>query len=412
MRRQLPVVLLLSFIAVTPAVAREGFGFSKRAVEMTRTVPPALTLGSRHVKVAVKSERASRSEDAQTLQRYVEDAILGGGGTLATGARGDVNVTVSLDRLDSHEAWETRTDTEYQQTGTKQEWNSKKNRYEDKPVYGNVEVEKHVKNVTGSLSGAYDIGDRGGVIDSGNLSLNFGKKFDDGKDAPPPTQVEDDLLHRAARTVAARLVPVKDRVNVIMPKGSFENFIPIAESGAWDRYLAAVQAVPEMRDRRAEAYRQYALALGSEGTAYMSDDPQRGLALIREAVTHYQNAISWNPDETIFAQAYSSLLSKGAGAPLTRANESLAAYERWAQHGGGTAAHVASAPSAPAPARNVLHNQTIVDMVHAGLSDENVILAIDSADHTEFDTSPQALIDLAHAGVSRNVIARMQKKRK
>jgi hypothetical protein len=406
MARQLAVLLLLSAVTVTPAVAREGFGFSKKAVEMTRTIPPALTLGSRHVKVTVKSERASRAEDAQTLQRYVEDAILSGGGTLATGAKGDVNVTVSVDRLDSHEAWETRTDYEYQQTGTKQEWNSKKNRYEEKPVYGNVPVEKNVKNVTGSLTGAYDIGDRGGVIDSGSLSLSYGKKFDDGKDAPPPTQVEDDLLHRAARTVAARLVPVKDRVNVIMPKGSFENFIPIAESGAWDRYLAAVQAVPEMRDRRAEAYRQYALALGTEGTAYMTDDPQRALAMIREAVTHYQNAISWNPDETIFAQAYSSLLSKGAGAPLARANESLAAYERWATHGGGAPTRVASS----APQKQTLRNQTIVDMVHAGLSDENVILAIDSADHTEFDTSPQALIDLAHAGVSRNVIARMQKK--
>jgi len=410
MARQAAVLLLLSAIAVTPAVAREGFGFSKKAVDMARTVPPALTLGSRHVKLSVKSERSSRTDDAQTLQRYIEEAILSGGGTLASGARGEVNVTVSLDRLDSHEAWETRTDYEYQQTGTKQEWNSKKNRYEDKAVYGNVPVEKHVKNVTGTISGAYDIGDRGGVIDSGNLSLNYGRKFDDGKDAPPPTTVEDDLLHRAARTVAARLVPVRDRVTVIMPKGSFENFIPIAESGAWDRYLAAVQAVPEMRDRRAEAYRQYALALGTEGTAYMTDDPHRALQMIREAVTHYQNAISDNAEETIFSQAYSSLLSRGAGAPLARANESLAAYERWASHGGGaSSAHVAS--SAPPP-KSTMRNQTIVDMVKAGLSDENVILAIDSAERTDFDTTPPALIDLAHAGVSKGVIAKMQKKRK
>jgi hypothetical protein len=51
-------------------------------------------------------------------------------------------------------------------------------------------------------------------------------------------------------------------------------------------------------------------------------------------------------------------------------------------------------------------------MSKAGLNEENLILAIDSADMTEFDTTPQALISLAKAGVSRNVIARMQKKKR
>ena len=57
-----------------------------------------------------------------------------------------------------------------------------------------------------------------------------------------------------------------------------------------------------------------------------------------------------------------------------------------------------------------IRNQHIIDMAKAGLSDENIMLAIDSADQTEFDTTPEGLIALSKAGVSKNVIAHMQKR--
>ena len=51
-------------------------------------------------------------------------------------------------------------------------------------------------------------------------------------------------------------------------------------------------------------------------------------------------------------------------------------------------------------------------MSKAGLTEENLILAIDEAHDAEFDTTPTALIALSKAGVSKNVIAHMQKKKK
>jgi hypothetical protein len=57
-----------------------------------------------------------------------------------------------------------------------------------------------------------------------------------------------------------------------------------------------------------------------------------------------------------------------------------------------------------------MRNQTVIDLAKAGLSDENIILAIDGATQTQFDVSPDALIALAKSGVSKNVIAAMQKK--
>ena len=59
-----------------------------------------------------------------------------------------------------------------------------------------------------------------------------------------------------------------------------------------------------------------------------------------------------------------------------------------------------------------MRNQTVIDLAGAGLSDENIKLAIDGADNTAFDVSPNGLIALSTGGVSKTVIAHMQKKSK
>jgi len=59
-----------------------------------------------------------------------------------------------------------------------------------------------------------------------------------------------------------------------------------------------------------------------------------------------------------------------------------------------------------------MKNQTVIDLAKAGLSDENIILAIEGASQTDFDVTPQGLIALSKSGVSKTVIAHMQKKTK
>lgn len=417
------VALLLLF--TLPANAREGFGFSKKAVDLMRTTPPALNVTTSKLQVTASAERSREADDAQTLRRYAEEAILAGDSRFTAAGTPDLNVAIVLDHLESHETWETKKESEYRQTGTREEWNSKKGKYEEKPVYGYVNVTKNVKVVSGELSGSCRITEEksGKVLDSGALTNKFSEKYDNGVGSPSPDRVEDDLLHKAARQVASRLVPTKDRVSILLPKGSFEALIPLAESGAWDRYLAGVQAVPEMRDRRAEAYRQYAQGVAKEAVAYASNDPQQALELLRAAATHYQNATLYNPDETLFRERYSSILSSGPiDPPLPRLTESVARYEAWggassklsaASSSGGGAKPAAAAPSSTVAkgggAVRAMRNETVIEMAKAGLSDENIVLAIDSAEKTQFDVSPEALITLAKAGVSRPVIAVMQK---
>jgi hypothetical protein len=323
-------------------------------------------------------------------------------------------VRLSLQRLDAGDTWETKTDYEYKQTGTKEEWNSSKGKYERKPVYGNVPVTKRFKNVQGNVEGTFEIRDgKGHVLDHGTFDREFQRKYEGGENAPTREQVMDDLLHDASRIVAARIVPTTDRVPVLVPKGSFENFIPLAESGKWEDYLAAVSAVPEMRSRDQEAYRQYALAVAKEGLAYSTNDRIRASKLLGEALTHYKNAADFNGEEALFREAHTSLFGTDVAAPLPRIDASVKAYQAWAA-GTPPAVKSASLPSSPGSRRKgtAIGNQSVIDMAHAGLSDENIKLAIDGAESLEFDTTPDGLIALSKAGVSKTVIAYMQKRAK
>ena len=186
--RKLVILLVAAGVFVTAgAEAREGFGFSKKSTTMNRTKPPALSTSARRIKVAASSERSKESDDAVTLKRYTEEVLLGGAATLASNDKPEVTVRVALDRLDWHETWEEKTEYRYQKVGTKQEWNSKRNRYETKDVYDNVPYQKSVKVVKGSLAGIYDILDKSGkVIDSGELKEEFSSKYDEGRNSATP----------------------------------------------------------------------------------------------------------------------------------------------------------------------------------------------------------------------------------
>lgn len=411
--KRLLAVLLVAGLAM-PALAREGFGFAKRAAEIVRTIPPSTNAGARRVKVTVNADRGDVRDDAQTLRKYITEAILAGAGTLAE-TKADVEVVVSLDRLDSDETWNTETEYVRQQTGTKQKWNDKKQKMETEPIYSNVPVQKQFKTVSANLDGAFEIVAKDDDVASGALDQEFRRKYGDSETSPAPSTLEDDLLRQAARKVAAHLVPTQDRISVLLPRASFESLIPLAESGAWDRYLVAVESMPAKKNPKDEAYRQYALAIAKEAAAYQKEDRTAALDLLREAASHYAVAAQSNPGEELFRKGYTSLLSSSAiGVPIARVNESVTRYEAWSS-GGSVATRVASAPP-PAPAekggKQGMRNQTIIDLARAGLSDENIILAIDGAQQTEFDVTPDGLIALSKSGVSKSVIAHMQKKTK
>ncbi|HYK01709.1 MAG TPA: hypothetical protein VE974_08135 [Thermoanaerobaculia bacterium] len=414
MKRQLIAVLLAAAVAM-PVLAREGFGFAKKSVQVARTIPPSTNAGARRVRVNVTSDRSDARDDAKTLNRYIGDAILAGAGTLADSGKPEVTIDVALDRVESHESYDTETEYVRQQTGTKRKWNEKKQKYEDEPIYSNVPVQKTYKVLTASVNGVFDIAARNDDVASGAIDQQFREKYGDGEDSRTPSEVEDDLLRKAAAAIVAHLVPTQDTVSVLLPRSTFEKFIPLAESGSWDRYLAAVEGVPANRNPQDEAYRQYAIGIAKEALAYQTADRKQALELLTRARAHLELAISSNGSEELFRKGYTSLLSSGSiGVPTSRLNDSVARYEKWTSGGSVRVASREPEPDyepEPEP-RDDMGNDTVIELAKAGLSDENIKLAIDDAERTDFDVSPAGLIALAKGGVSKGIIAHMQKKSK
>ncbi len=395
MSRRIVLVAFVSLVLTVSSYGREGFGWSKKAVDIDKTIPPAINVSGTRVNVSVDSERTRKAAEAKRLRDETEKAILAGDKKLEAVPNGDFNVSIALDRLDVDQHNESKVDYESQKTKDKN----------GKTTYVSVPVTKNFTRVHGEVGGTYRITDaKGRLIDSGDIDRKYDEDFE--YVAPSLDKVETGLFEGAAAKIARRIVPTRQKTRVLLPKGSFEQLIPLAESGKWGQYLDAVNSMRPLNDPASEAYRQYALGVANEAMAYSDPDPKKGLELLRAAAEHYQAAATSNKDEKLFSEAYASLLG-AASAPIARAEASVKAYEAWTS--GPTAPSATASVQRTTSGSSTLHNQSVIDMAKAGLSDENIMLAIDSARSIEFDTTPDGLIALSKAGVSRNVIAHMQK---
>jgi hypothetical protein len=391
-------VASLIVLLCTAAEAREGFGFTKRSADMIVRKPPAIVISGTRVLVTATGERTRIADDAQVLRKYVEELIAAGDTRLSISSSPDVTLAIDLDRLDYESRSESKVENESQKTKDK----------DGKTKYVDVPVTKYYKTVDAAIAGTFKIdGARGRSLDSGDFDDKFNKEYESS--APERRTIIDDLLHGAARTIASRIVPTTQRVPVLLPKGSFESYAPLAESNSWDAYLRAVEAVPPNRDAASEAFRQYALGVAREGLAHATPDKAKALELLRAAAENYRTAIQSNPGEKLFSQRYNSLLNSSE-APLARAESSVAAYEAWVK-AVPAGAHSDSARSSSKSSK-VMRNDTVFEMSQAGLADDVIIAAIDTASSTSFDTSPDALIALSKGGVGSAVIRRMQRKAK
>lgn len=425
-RRAVALSAVLSLVLVAAPVAAEGFGFSKRAVKLDRPVPPEVVMLGTSLEVAV-ADHGGYEPAARKLRDALEKKMTSHDGRLQVGQPGDIKVELRVDEVRVDESWKQKTEYESRQVGTKIETDSKGNKKE-KPVYESFPVDVNWKNVSGKLVARTVVLDpQGNEVHSETSEASYGKEFKRGEGAPSRSGLEDTLIEEVASKISGKLVGRIHPVSVLVPRGSFDKLVPIAEAGKWEQYRQQVEAVPAKKKPQDEAFRQYALGVANEGLAYKAESEEASIELLQKAETHYRQAISMNPREELFAKAYSNVWSGGyAHAPVQRVESARADYQklkeqRLALAAGGArlsrpavaaVAAIARTTGAKSAKKKVLDNSTVVDMAKAGLSDENIKLAIDSADSTEFDLAPDSLIAMAKAGVSRDVLAHMQRKQR
>src|SRR5687767_3636701 len=137
MRRVAALAVVIATIPfVPPALAKFG-SLSKTKVTLKRQRPPdaGLVGDTATVEVTTKSRRVSDRQLDRIRQR-VEDAVESRNIKLVPSGADNV-VRVEVDDVEARVTDTVVYEDKYVQTGTKQEWNEKKKKYETKAVYGN-----------------------------------------------------------------------------------------------------------------------------------------------------------------------------------------------------------------------------------------------------------------------------------
>ena len=331
------VWLIVSTICIplaSPLEAREGFGFSKKAVQLDRRVAPEILLVGDRLSVKVEDDRG-HSMEAKKLRSLVEETMTEYD-TRLTGVEDDAHIVVHLRVRDVmvDESWSQKREYESRRTGTKVEYDSKGNKKE-KPVYTSVPIDVNYKDVRGLVDAQYRVIDThsGTELYSGKAKAEWSQSYKQGDGAPMMSELETLLIDRVAKQISRSLVGAREPVRVLVPRGSFDRLVAVAEQGRWTEYLQQVESHGALKKPAAEAYRQYALGVAKEALAYESPDEQTTLDLLESAASHYRQAVAMNPRETLFARAYENTWTGGeATSPIERVDSGVANYRKLHEH--------------------------------------------------------------------------------
>jgi hypothetical protein len=340
------------FLLAAPASsAAEGFGMITKVVPIERLSPPQVILPVKRIALVFNDE----TKRAAALRQRIEADLRAGDPQMAFASNAPYVVTVRIRNF----------------------------------LTGNTQA----------IDGTVRITDRADreLYEGEVLASNAGAIISDS---------DGKLIATAARDVVRLLVPQHDHTMVVVPKGRLDSLIKLAEKGDWPAYLSAAEHLPALRGED-EAYREYALAVGHEGTAFQWPDLEARIRHLHEAVTHNLAAARLKPSEKLFVEDY---------APMSRAFdtpglvpkrwtdphsmelwESLALVQKWM--------------NAPRVAvGGLLDNRRILELLAAGRTDDAILAEIDKAAHVTFSLERPDMAALHAAGVPWGVIDAMRSK--
>lgn len=398
------------------ARAKEGFGImTKTTAVLTRSVPPPILITEPEIQVLVASLDPRHYDIAQMFQSQLETLLL----------KRD-----SFYRLDSAGA-ETLILINVLEGQTSEDWENRKEQVphqaEKEPARSTLPVqtiEVPYKVMTQLLVIDYRIIDSHAkhTLDGDVLRWEFNQSYKEGREAPEPALLRSRAISELANRVASRVTPSEEKLAVLLPKGSLESFSTFAISGQWNRYLEALERRAQNVNPVDESYRQYAKGVAYEALGYTADSVDATISYLKEAAALYNAAISANPSEKYFLTDYpgypllNPIGSRGLSgpSPLTRIQSALAAYQNAKIVSSARVVDRANSSGTKLPVPEgepgeTLDNEAVILMVEAGLPDDIILTAIESAPLHSFDISAKGLVQLHKAKVKEKIIARIQK---
>jgi tetratricopeptide (TPR) repeat protein len=425
--------LLLALLSTGSLQAKEGFGILKKMVTLRRTNPPEVLITGTRIQAVGKGQGQNKQDIAAQIATRLGSELVQHDPRLTLDAqRPQTTIEVTVLHNSFETKWENRRGTRLDPVG-------KDNK--GKMQYREVEVTLHFQVVNHRFGASYTVQEGAKkTLFADSLDISFHQDFQDGHGAPTEADLVGSAVQQTVGQIVYKLTPTDEALQVLVPKGSFEQFINLAEAGLWSRYSETIEARPALPNPMDEAYRQYALGLAYEALGYGADGTETTLRYLEQAAQHYNSALSLNPKEDYFSKAYEgSFLStvgksslnvlRGAGgqapidtsrrqaqAPLQRVQAAMKKYQTLLSQneirsakavetgakalGGGTSA---SAPQG-------MTNGDVISMIKSGVPEEIVLNAIENAEECAFNTSPAGLIELTKAKVGKEILKRIQAK--
>lgn len=417
------LVLLLLAGAQGAEAKKEGFGIMKKLVNLNRLNPPVVLIPGTRLQVVGKGEGQEERAAATQIASKIGSEMVQYDRRLTLDAQRPQTVVEVSVLSDSYETqWLEREGYRQVENGT----DSK-----GRKQYRNVPVTLRYQAVSHRFGVSYTVQDLSSkkTIYADTLEISFRQEFQDGHGAPTQADRASSAIQQTVNEIVYKLVPTPETIQVMVPKGTLEDWVNLAEAGLWSRYSEAIESKAAFPAPADEAYRQYALGLSFEALGYGAEDQETTLRYLEQAAQHYNTALSLNPKEDYFTEAYEGFAARtllstivpGVGtsaprrspAPLQRVQEAMGKYQTLLNQNETLAirqAEVGAKTLGGAPSAAGMKNEDVVAMVQGGVPEEIVLQSIDDAAICAFDTSPTGLIALAKAKMSKPIMQKIQAK--
>jgi hypothetical protein len=401
--------IALLFVSAAAPDAQFKRGMFGEAAEITLfpMEPPAVLLPAGTIEVSVRNASSASARIVERLQDTLLRQLTGNDARLrAADKNADVVVVATLTEWTQNRRNSTKYVSEQRQIGTR-EVVDKNGKKKTEPVY---EYGRNRPSVVISAAAGVRLEvkrrDGGGVADQ---TARHTIQEEHLADQSPPSRdsVEDTLLDNVSLKAAAQVTPGRFPVRVLLARSNeVDPLNSIAKERRWSEWLKELQTVRANRDAKKDAYRLHNLAVAHESLAYEASTPDDAMAPLTEAGKLIASAAQMNPDEKYIKES------------LDRIVRSQAAYQRlstmYAQLTDAPRPQpVVATPSTPTRSPGAaMTNKDVIDLIVAGLDDENLIAAINDAKTVTFDLSPAGLKGLLAGKVSNRVINAMRARAK
>ncbi|HZD31352.1 MAG TPA: hypothetical protein VE779_06800, partial [Candidatus Angelobacter sp.] len=451
--RIVATVCLAALLA--PAASAQGFGSAKTKITLHRKLPPVAHLNGAGISVQVTGH-TMQTADAADLRNMVEAELLKDDHRLRSEDRSPDSIIVCTITEYVPPTAQTATHSTYV-VGSKKPQQEQVTRYSGILKLAYVAKDAHSGRTLDSnnITSKYDdeFNQYGSTSKGISESLSTGwNKLKHGKFTPdkPPTagELRDVLFSDAVSQIAARLVNTDEPVEVLLARGKLDDANKLAEADLWTRNLENLETMTPFPSKEDDAYRLYNIGVAYEALAYGAEDNNTARKYLDEAAINYGKAIDDKPSEKYFMEPqkridtaiahYKALHDQPKSVTASDTSSTPASSDAAKSAGSGrsstksgtgatkTATAKTTAPksttAASTPAKSIvapapkkpsgppLTNDQVIQMVKAGLDEDNVIDTIKSAGSVNFDLSVDGQVKLAQNGVKGKILTAMKTK--